>query len=423
MTKKDKIQEKLVSIYLKSYKSNNKRNTIISATGTGKSKITMLILDEIHNDYDSILFLGNSDRIRDVTWKEELKKWDRLHLLDKAEFVNYQTSYKWTKETKDLSKTFVVCDEIDYAIGTPEYGKFFYNYPDITILGLTGYCAQSKREELNKVCPIIVEYTFEQAVKDGVINDIQFTFVRFDLDREKTIKVEYTDKKTKQRKMFYQSENDAYDYADEQFRIAYGKWEKAQVDFILGSITEKEFKELNSDMKRKRNKRIKLLYNGIASIKVVSNLQEDILQDTNNKVITFSKYTVQCDRLSKFTCHYNNSKEVNESNMSAFNSGRIKSLGVCSKIDRGENLTGLNNIILESYNSSDTIIHQRVGRGNRLDVNEKCTFYVLLPYFMRKGKDGSYKLTETQMVSWARSMFEGYDLSNAKFIDLRLVKE
>jgi superfamily II DNA or RNA helicase len=397
--------------------------SIISATGTGKSMITFLILDEIHKYFDKIIILVNADRLRDFTWKEEFKKWNRQDILAKTELVNYQTAYKWTQDKVDLSKTFLVLDEIDFIIGTDNYGRLFQNYPDVSMLGLTGYCAISKREELNRVCRPIVEYTFEQAVADGVINDVKFVFVKFDLDKEKSIKVEYTDKITKQRKSFYQSENDAYDYADAAFRIAYGKWDKANSDYTLGMCTAKELSNLEYDMKRKRDARLKILYNGIASKKIALGLQESILKESNNKVITFSRYTAQCDNINSYTYHSKNTDIQNDSNLSNFNEGKIRSLGVCSKIDRGENLKGLNNIILESYTSSDTIITQRRGRSSRLGVNEVATFYVLLPYFMRKNKDKSYTLAETQAVTWAKNMLAQEDTSDCKVIDLRTIKE
>ena len=412
---RNRIQEEFAQLFLK---SKTLRFSMIVATGVGKSRIALLVLNEIYKNYDVIYIFVNADRLRDYTWNQEIKQFGVPELQSKIKLVNYQTVYKWTE---NLGKAFIVADEIDYAIGTPEYSKVFYTYSNIPMLGLTGYCAKSKRQELDKVCPLLVEYPYDKAVEDGVINAVNFTFVRFDLSKDSNdIKVEF--KKNGKANVFYQSENSAYDYANEAFIKSWIAYEEAFSDLALGKIDNKKFKNIEFLMKMKRQARIDILYKGINSVIVVNDLKLDILSNPNNKVITFSKYTNQADKLSVYTYHSKNSKEVNESNISRFNSGEIRELATCSKIDRGENLKGLNNTILESYNSSDTIIRQRIGRNNRLDPKDVSTFYILLPYYYKKNKDKTYAQKETKAVEWARSMFTGYDLSQAKFIDLRSIK-
>jgi hypothetical protein len=440
--KQRKFADKYIDIFKGSYLVGFPcRKTIISATGTGKSRITFLILDEIHKYFDKVAILVNADRLRDFTWKEEFKKWDRQDILAKTELVNYQTAYKWTQDKVDLSKTFLVLDEIDYIVGTDNYSRIFASYPNVSMLGLTGYCSINKREELNRVCPPIVEYTFEQAVADGVINDVKFVFVKFDLDKSKTIEVKYKDKITKQPKSFMQSENDAYDYADTAFIAAVIKYEEAEADFVLGMCSAEELKKLEKEKERKMYTRLQLLYYGIAAKTVTKKLQEAILkQNPINKVITFSIRTDRCDSLNKYTCHSKNLNEVNDKNLELFNLGEIRSLGLCAKIDRGENLIGLNNCILESFNSSDAIIVQRRGRNARLNVKEVATFYILLPYYMKKVKvkekivldgvetDEEVEVTKfickpTQAVTWANNMLAEENTENCKIIDLRTIKE
>jgi superfamily II DNA or RNA helicase len=136
----------------------------------------------------------------------------------------------------------------------------------------------------------------------------------------------------------------------------------------------------------------------------------------------FSRYTEQANTINNNTYHSKNSKDENEKIFDLFNSGKIRCMSVCSKIDRGDNIVGLNNIILESYTSSDTIIRQRIGRSNRLDVNDIANIFILLPYFMRKNADGTYTQAATQAVKWADTMLMEYDLSKAKIYDYRSIK-
>lgn len=419
MSIKDERQKEFVDKFLT---LKNRRGTIIAATGMGKSKIALDILEAVHKDYDEIMIVVNADRLRDVTWKQEFLIWKKHDLFKKVNLRNYQTVYKWNPSEVPLEKTFIVYDEIDFAIGTPEYSKVFENYKNHPSLGLTGYCAQAKRESLEKTLPVIVEYPFEQAVEDGVINNIRFHFLKFDLDKNpKGIKVSY--KKNGEDKHFYQSENDAYDYADKKFRILQGEYEQALFDLSMGSITQKTFQRVEMSWKMARNNRLKLLYNSIASANYAIKLQEAILNKSpDNKVIVFSKYTEQAEKINKNTYHSKNAPNKNDKMMHDFNEGNIRCLSVCSKIDRGDNIKGLNNLILESYTSSDTVIRQRAGRGSRLDPVETANIYILLPYFMRKGKDGSYSQASTQAVKWATAMLSGYDLSKAKVYDYRSIK-
>lgn|SRR4030042_303540 len=421
MTIKDKKQKESSDLYLSLKK---RRATIISATGSGKSRILLLILDKIAKDYEKIYIFVNANRLRDVTWKAEFEKWERQDLLEKTEIVNYQSAYKWTKAINDLSNCFLVYDEIDFAL-TPEYGKIFYTYNGIDSIGLTGYCTESKIDELNQLLPIIVNYTFDEAVADGVINDVKYILVKFDLDKDpNAIEVKYKDKVTKQEKIFRQSENSAYDYADETFRIALGKYERAQSDVVLGKLSEKELKALEFKKNMAANNRAKLLYNGIASAKMAMRLQEALLaKDTNNKVMVFSKYTAQCDKINTYTYHSNNPDDVNETNFNKFNAGEIKALGCCSKVNRGDNIVELNHSILESFDSSDTVVTQRVGRNARLQVHKTAYFYILVPYFMRKNKKTKmYTQVPTQALTWATNMLIGQDINKIKVWDYRSIK-
>jgi DNA replication protein DnaC len=105
MTIKDKKQKEFSDLYLALGK---RRATIISATGTGKSHILILILDKIAKDYEKIYIFVNANRLRDVTWKQEFVKWGREDLLEKIDIVNYQTAYKWKHP---LGKVFIVADK------------------------------------------------------------------------------------------------------------------------------------------------------------------------------------------------------------------------------------------------------------------------------------------------------------------------
>lgn len=422
--KKDALQQEWANLFLEA--GDFLRFSMILATGVGKSRLAMLILEALNDKFDDFLIVVDSTRLRDFNWKEDFTKWGKEDLFKKVTLQTYQAVYKWTPKYKDLSKTFVICDEVDFAIGTPKYGKFFNSFSDIPMLGLTGYITESKRKDLNNTLPILLEYPFEEAVKDGIINDIKFIFVKFDLDKNKNgVEVKY--KKDGRWQTFKQSENAAYDYTNSAFIKSFIEYNTALVQKSLGMISEQEFIVIDKKMKALRNRRMQLLHKGIASKKIAKRLINTIVSDTENKVAVFSKITAQSSDISEYTYHGKNTKQVNDLNYEKFNSGEINTLGICAKINRGVNMVGLNNIILESYDSSDTIIRQRIGRAGRLEVSEVANIYILLPYYMKKevekGRPVRYVQARTQMVKWAETMLHGYDLSKATVIDYRILKD
>ncbi len=416
--KKDELQQKWAQLFID---SKTRRHSEILATGTGKSRMAMLVMEKLNSEFDRFIILVDSTRLRDFNWKDDFKVWDKEHLFDKTDLYTYQAAYKWKPETKDLSKTLIIADEIDFAIGTPKYGNFFRNFTNISILGFTGYVTDSKREELNDILPILIEYSFEQGVKDGILNDVKFIFVKYDLGKNRTdVTVNY--KKDGEEKSFTQSENAAYDYATTAFNKAYAKYSAGLVQVSMGMLTRKDFVRLDKIMQAARNKRTKCLYNGVAAKVVAQKLVTAVLKNPENKVVVFSKYTSQSSKITDYTYHGKNSEKINDKNYADFNNGEIRELGICDKINRGVNMVGLNNIILESFNSSDTIIRQRAGRGARLEVTDTAHIYVMLPYYMKKTKTG-YEQTATQAVTWAENMLKGYDTSQARIIDIRTIKD
>jgi hypothetical protein len=61
-------------------------------------------------------------------------------------------------------------------------------------------------------------------------------------------------------------------------------------------------------------------------------------------------------------------------------------MGVCGKVNRGTNMVGANNFLLETFDGSDTVGQQINGRGKRLNVEDTCTLWIMISYFYKNGK-------------------------------------
>src|SRR5512147_2275802 len=90
--RKGYVQEHALTIW----KNNNRRGTIESATGTGKTKIGVeAIVDQFRMDKDSLVYVVvPTNTLRENDWPEEFKKWGHEDILSKVEFVLYSSLHK-----------------------------------------------------------------------------------------------------------------------------------------------------------------------------------------------------------------------------------------------------------------------------------------------------------------------------------------
>ncbi len=427
-------QAKVVSNYIR---EGPDRCTLVLSTGYGKSKIAIDVLK--HKLPEKVLILVNSTVLRDSSWEDEFKRWNfEDYYKENVEVATYQLVYKWKAEQRDLSDYFIIADEVDFAADVPELSKFFYEYPDIPILGLTGFITSTKREWFSMFLPIFEELTADEAQEKNILNNIHFVFVKYDLSKNsKDITVEYT--KNGEAKSFTQSENAAYDYAHAQ----YVKWiivkESNNNSFMKQEISYEDYlKTLKmTDYKIKmaiRNRSDILLYSKSSAEmtkKLINYIQKE---NTEDKTIVFSKRTSQSLKIcgSKHVYNGSVSKSIATKNFEEFQKGEGKLLGVCDKVNRGVNIENLNTAIMESFYGSDTQAIQRFGRLMRLHPGEMATVYILLPYFMRKTtkKDKEtgmrkelYVVSETQQVVWADKMLRSTNIKSKTVWDYRAVRE
>ena len=127
------------------------------------------------------------------------------------------------------------------------------------------------------------------------------------------------------------------------------------------------------------NRRKKMLWTLSSSAHIAKFIKEQILANSNNKVLLFSELTEQAEKLSANTIHSNNDKEHNAKMLKLFNSGKIRELSSCQSLTLGLNLKGANFAIFESYNSSNTNNEQKSGRTNRLPVEDTASLIYIVP--------------------------------------------
>jgi superfamily II DNA or RNA helicase len=402
------------------------RCTLLLSTGFGKSKVVIDIIKA--KSYQKVIILVNSQILRDESWEDEFAKFGMSEFYkNNVEMHTYQVAYKWKKSERDLSDTFVVADEVDFAADAPAYSKFFYEYGDCRILAVTGFITESKVNWFDQYLPVLYRYTAAQAQQEDLLNKIKFVFVKYDLSRDPNdITVSY--KKNGVDKTFSQSENSAYLYAQKQFQTAMGHKAKLLVEYETGFMDfdeyERNVKSADYKIRKASTNRSDILLNSNASAEMARKLLLHIAKTPGNKTIVFSKRTEQSAKACGVLRTYNGKtpKKELKARIDAFNSGLLTVLGVCDKINRGANLIGMNTAILETFYGSDTKATQRFGRGMRLKPGELAVYYVLLPYSISPKKDKTYVSKETQQVIWARSMLRSTNVTLHTVWDYRTIK-
>lgn len=379
----------------------------------GKSKIALDILKYLKDENPtlSVLLLTNSETLRDVNWKAEFEKFGLDYLYASTVSECYQTVYKWKDKIFDL----VIADEIDFAL-TPMYQQFFSNNTCNMILGLTGFCSEEKKDLLNQIAPICFEYTTQQGQEENLLNKSEIVILRYDLSKKFDISI-----KKKAGGSFNTSENALYIYYDKALQKAIIAKSALEKKVRLGiTVDPKLLTSADWNFKMMATKRKSVLNNSNSSVTLVKNIVANIHSRPGNKVLIFSALTAQADKLGFPT--YHGKPNSTESGLDRINSGEIKTLAVCKAINRGVNLIGVNYIVRESFDSSETDFMQTHGRLMRLDPGQVAKYIIPVPYFedLVRTPEGGFKKMKfaTQASKWSANMMMSYDPNSLTTIDI-----
>lgn len=390
-----------------SWLNSERKNTVVLGTGGGKSKVAIDLLKKV--DPPTVLLLTNSELLRDENWKKEFEKFE--YPWAKVTSECYQTAYKWEGKHFD----FVIADELDFI--AEEYAKFFFNNTYDNLLGLTGFITDEKLPLIEKIAPVCFQVSTQQLQDKGMLNKSEFIFIHYPLSKAKTIQ-----QKKKDGGMFFVSENDQYRYFDKEFQkalIVKSALEKKYNLIGVSPETQKDWVAADWKFKIMAAKRKSILNNLESSVSLVKNLVELIHRKEGNKILIFSALTKQCDKLPN-PFHGKNAEDF--SGLERLNSGEIKTMSVCKKLNRGANLVGVNFIVKESFDGSETDFQQTHGRLMRLDPSQTGYYIILVPYFedMVRTENGAFRrvLLPTQVSKWAARMSSSFDMSNSRVITL-----
>lgn len=381
---------------LKSLMENN-GGLVVLDMGTGKSKVAIDFLKS-NSDIKDVLITSPRTNLKD-NWFRELHKWEirrenpeiPIHYksdLNNEYYIdieNIQTAYKWENKEYDL----LILDEV-HTIATPEYGKLLENNKFKYIVALTGTPELEKSEKkdfYDRHCPLVYEYY--DSAEDQLINKTKVLVFEYPLTDDFTVKAGNS------KKRFYNGELKQYNYHSkniekgQRLMAATGSedwFNDAKEWFWKNNAETPEEKKAAMTYLQGIMQRKSFLLNLNSSSYYARKIADTILKDKGNKVLIFSEYTSQLDKITSFSYHSKNEEQTNLKNLDKFNKGDIKELGSSKSLTLGLNLIGANYAIFESYTGSKTGASQKKGRLHRLGVTDTANLIILKPSFTQYDK-------------------------------------
>jgi superfamily II DNA or RNA helicase len=355
---------------LKVADKNGYNGIYLLATGAGKGRF-MIECAKILKP-NKILYLCNSTELRDKTFIHELHKWDAAYLIPFIEFQCYQTAYKYVDKTYDL----LLADEFDYSL-TPEYSRVYANNQFANKILVSATLDPAKRVLAEKIAPIVFEKKQVELIDKGVLNQINYYFVNYNLS-----------------------------FAENKQYLAFNKQFSVMLQQPRSVAREKRLNNLKIYRKQ--------WLSNLSTSAEVTKWILSTLKHKNEKVLIFCGLSKQAERVSPYT--YHSKTDVGEKNLRAFESGEIKELAVVEKLTRGANIEGIKHIIYNTIDSSMTKLTQKTGRGLRLPAGEKLNVFFQVPYYTHP----FYGRRATVVNDWVTSSTKDMDISGAQHINYQV---
>lgn len=335
--------------------------------GVGKTRIAIQHFQKNYQPLINVLVIIPKLSIKKA-WLDELDKMGLKKLEIHFTFKTYLSINKQNPKDYDI----VYLDECHNLLESHE--TFLASYRG-KILGLTGTApvntSSVKYKLINKYCPIIFQFSVDDATDNKILND--YSIVIHELELSKTLSLE---KKNKKGGYWYTSEVKDYQYLSKRCSEA---------------ITAKQ-QQMSAIMRMR----------GLMEYKTKEVYLENILKNIKSKCIIFANTQAQADRICKHSYHSGNSKS--EENLKLFSDGKIDKLSCVLQLSEGVSISNLpQGIIMHAYGNNRKSA-QRIGRLLRLSPDQKAICHILC-----------YKNTVDER--WVADALKDFDQSKIKYFN------
>lgn len=339
-TKREEIQELSATEMVK----NNYQGVYVIAPRVGKSKIVIDATNQVEDISNWNICLAVPRFVIVQSWASELGKWKARATTDVICFP----SLKKIPEGLDL----LVIDEC-HMLSVAQMMTIKKKKPKRLLL-ITGTANKYTRSKLKYQLgvDVVFEYSFEQAIADGIIANFCVYIVKTKLDETNVTSLVKTHKYS-----FYTTEKKNYDFYDsmfEELRL------KARADYSLERV-----KMIAA------SKRANVLYHSSNKEKVARR----VIEGVNEKTLIFTTRTDMADKLSKHTFHTKNKKEKN---LTKFIEGEIDKLAAVNMTDMGVTIEDLKFEVIHQLQSNSEASLQKFLRAANLEEDRVARIVLIV---------------------------------------------
>jgi len=281
------------------------------------------------------------------SWPLEARKFGLAHLLDQVEFTTYRSLSK-TLSIGRYHKLYL--DECHALKDSHEPSLKIHVAQQNSILGLTGTPpAQADSEKGRLVatyCPMLIDYTTDEAVLAGLLNDYRLVVHRLSLSSVRDYVVSF-----QSGSQFTTSERESYQY-----------WSTRLANAAQDALPVETLRLL----------RMQALMHFPGKGRYMAHLASQFTE----KVLLFTCNQQQAEQQAEYTYHSKN--KDSQANLAKFNTGEIQRLACVAQLSEGINIPQLRVGIIWHAFGNERKAAQRIGRLLRLNPEETATVHLLM---------------------------------------------
>ena len=374
-TRKQTLQDQVLAII------QGRRLAGIALTmGLGKTLLGLRDMDRLlatgplpdHGAGTPFLVAAPTQAILD-SWPQEARKFGLTHLLDKITFTTYRSLGK-ALAAGTYHKLYL--DECHALKDSHEPGLRAHAAKKRSILGLTGTPPAQAHSEKGRLvatyCPIVVDYTTDEAVLAGLLNDYRLLVHRLPLRTVRDYQLT-----TKSGSQFSTSERENYAYWSR--RLATATQDPLPVETL----------------------RI-LRMQALMSYPGKGHYMRWLADQQTEKVLLFTCNQQQAEQQAEHTYHSKN--KHSEANLALFNAGQIQRLACVAQLSEGISIPNLRVGIIWHAFGNERKAAQRIGRLLRLNPDQTATVHLLV-------------YQDTVDEQWVAQALNAFDPAKISYVD------
>lgn len=281
------------------------------------------------------------------SWPQEARKFGLAQLLDAITFTTYRSLSKMLGQGH-YHKLYL--DECHALKDSHEPGLKDHVKRKKSILGLTGTPPAQPGSEKGRLvatyCPIRVDYTTDEAVLAGLLNDYRLVVHRLPLSPVRDYVVTL-----KSGQQFTTSERESYQY-----------WSTRLANAAQDALPVETLRLLRMQ--------------GLMNYPGKGRYMAYLASQFTEKVLLFTCNQQQAEQQADHTYHSKNKNS--QANLARFNAGEIQRLACVAQLSEGVNIPNLRTGIIWHAFGNERKAAQRIGRLLRLNPDETATVHLLL---------------------------------------------